>query len=153
VTAVAGQRDLVQLVLSHKSGAMSTAALTLDAPPAAAGVELTLWGRRGRSAMPVGGQSAATLLAVAVQELVDNARHHRVEHTCDARFGAYVVDVLAEAERALAATTPFPSQPAMAEWPGSVRERHTTSDDIDVAALLDEIRSDTAAPPDTDARP
>lgn len=106
VTAVAGQRDLVQLVLNHEGGAMSTAALTLDAPGAAAGVELTLWGRGGRSAMPVGGQSAATLLAVAVQELMDNARQRRAAHACDARFGGYVVDVLADAERALAAATP-----------------------------------------------
>jgi len=95
VTAIAGQRDLVQLVLNHEGGAMSTAALTLDAPPEAAGVELTLWGRVGRSAMPLSGQSAATLLAVAVQELMDNARHGRAAHVCDARFGGYVVDVLA----------------------------------------------------------
>lgn len=137
VTAVAGQRELVQLVLTHEGGATSTATLTLDAPPAAAGVELTLWGRAGRSAMPVGGQSAATLLAVAVQELVDNARHarhHRAEHMCDARFGGYVVDVLAEAERALAARTPAPSQPSMEEWLESMRERHTRSEDIDIPA-------------------
>lgn len=51
--------------------------------------------------MPVGGQSAPTLLAVAVQELMDNARHGREAHPCDVRFGGYVVDVLAKAEHAL----------------------------------------------------
>jgi len=34
---------------------------------------------------------------------MDNARHGRAAHVCDARFGGYVADVLAEAERALAA--------------------------------------------------
>ncbi len=97
VTADAGRGDLCHLVLHHASGASSTATLTLGAPPAAAWVELVVWGDAGRFAAPSQAPSARDPLTVAITELTAAARSGRTEHPCDARFGAQVTRVLAQA--------------------------------------------------------
>jgi predicted dehydrogenase len=99
VTADAGQADITHLILHHEGGASSTATVTLSAPPAAACVDLYLWGESGRSSMPIAERDTVAALRVALSELADNARSGRVEHPCDVRFGRDVVRVLAEAER------------------------------------------------------
>ncbi|HEY5018453.1 MAG TPA: Gfo/Idh/MocA family oxidoreductase [Streptosporangiaceae bacterium] len=99
VTADTGRADVTHLVLHHAGGASSTATVTLNAPPAADSVELSLWGETGRSAAPMGERDAVPALRTALRELADNARSGRMEHPCDVRFGRDVLRVLAEAER------------------------------------------------------
>lgn len=103
VTADGGAGDLVHLVLHHSSGATSTASLTLGAPEPAVHVELALWGPAGLAQMPEKGDNPAVAYRVAVRELVADAEAGRHSHPCDVRFGAAVVNVLAEAERQISA--------------------------------------------------
>lgn len=103
VTADSGQADVAHLVLHHASGVTSTATLTLTAPPAAAGFELSIWGVAGRSALPGGEWPAGEALRVALSELAENARAGRSRHACDVRYGRDIGRVLAMAERQLTA--------------------------------------------------
>ena len=104
VTADAGLADVTHLVLHHESGATSTATVTLNAPPAAEHLALSLWGEPGRSLAPLAdrGEPQAAL-RVALTELAANASSGRVDHPCDAAFGRDVVRVLAAAEREIEA--------------------------------------------------
>lgn len=99
VAATAGAGDLTALMLEHAGGAFSTATLTLGAPEAAAGFDLSVWGESGRSSVPADARDSKHALRVALTELVANARSGRLHHACDASFGLQVVRVLAEAER------------------------------------------------------
>ena len=113
LTAVAGAGDLVTLVLSHDSGAVSTASLTQFAPPPATAFEATVWGEAGYSPMPPRPEgSPATLLAIAAQELVAAARTGR-GHPVDVAFGAHVVELLASAQAQIDAA------PLVAGGPGA----------------------------------
>jgi hypothetical protein len=103
VTADGGAGDLVHLVLHHAGGATSTATLTLDAPEPAVHVELSLWGPGGLSPMPRKNDDPSVAYGVAVRELVADAEAGRRSHPCDVRFGAAVVNVLADAEQQIAA--------------------------------------------------
>ncbi len=102
VTAVAGHADLSCLVLRHDNGAISTATLTLSAPAAAAGFDLSLWGEQGRWTAPPLAADPLSALRVALTELSDSARTGRLTHPCDVRFGCDVTRVLAMAEAQLA---------------------------------------------------
>lgn len=99
VTADSGWADVTHLVLHHRSGVTSTATVTLSAPSAAESVELYLWGESGRSAAPMAERDPVAALRVALTELATGVSSGRTDHPCDARFGAEVVRVLAEAER------------------------------------------------------
>jgi predicted dehydrogenase len=100
VTAAAGPRDTVHLVLRHASGASSTATLSLTTPDAAAGVAVTLRGEAGVTSMPADPDDAVTPLGRAIDALAESARTGR-PHACDARFGLRVVEILAEAAERL----------------------------------------------------
>jgi len=104
LTAVGGDGDLVTLVIRHESGVISTAVLTLFAPPAAAGFEAAVWGDAGVAHMPApSDRSSAGLLAVAAQELVESALSG-TPHEVDVTFGARIVELLADAQAQIAAT-------------------------------------------------
>ncbi len=103
VTADGGAGDLVHLVLHHSSSATSTASLTLGAPEPAAHTELSLWGTAGLSPLPKTDDNPVAAYRVALRELVADADAGRRSHPCDVRFGAAVVNVLAEAEQQIAA--------------------------------------------------
>lgn len=103
VTADGGAGDLVHLVLHHSSAATSTASLTLGAPERAAHTELSLWGPAGLSPMPRTDDDPVAAYRVAVRELVADAEAGRRSHPCDVRFGAAVVNLLAEAEQQIEA--------------------------------------------------
>ncbi len=103
LTAVAGAGDLVHLVVTHESGATSTASLSLFAPPAGANAELGLWGDSGTTLRPDSATPAAQSLAIAASELVA-AAESGIPHPVDAAFGARVVELLADAESQLRTT-------------------------------------------------
>lgn len=98
LTAEGGAGDLVNLVLHHESGALSTATLTQFAPPSAACTETTLWGESGFTTMPPRPEgNADSLLAVAAGELVQAARSGHA-HPLDVAFGTRVVELLTLAQ-------------------------------------------------------
>jgi predicted dehydrogenase len=108
VTAVAGAHgfeDLVHLVLSHRGGATSTAALSLTMPPDATREGLSFYDEGGWHDRPDAGQAASGDVVShqqrAVTDLVANVRSGRTEHRCDVQFGAEVVRVLAQAQQVL----------------------------------------------------
>ncbi|MET9499151.1 Gfo/Idh/MocA family oxidoreductase [Streptomyces sp. NPDC006552] len=104
VTARHGAGDTVHLVLRHASGASSTAALSLTAPRAAAGSTVELRGPDGVFTMPAGG-AAQESFAAAVDVLREAARTGAAA-PCDARFGLRLTEILAAAERSMAADGP-----------------------------------------------
>lgn len=96
-SAVSGDRDLVHLVMSHQSGATSTASMTLRAPPAANIAELHVWGRNGFSRMPSRSMhDVVQAMATAGSELAQ-ALATGTPHDVDARFGAEVLFWLEQA--------------------------------------------------------
>jgi len=102
VTADGGTGDLVHLVFHHTGGATSTASLTINAPPAAISVELSVWGPSGQSTMPRGGSTPQDAYGVALRELLSNIAAGERSHACDVHFGASVVRTLADAEQQIA---------------------------------------------------
>jgi predicted dehydrogenase len=101
ITARAGRRDLVHLILRHESGVSSSYAVSIDTPEAAAQVSLTVWGAAGRSMLPASQADASQALATAARELAAAAELPEPSHPCDVRLGRSVVRLLAEAERQL----------------------------------------------------
>jgi predicted dehydrogenase len=101
VSAEAGPRDTTSLALHHTSGATSIATVSIDAPAAAAVMDLLVWGERGRSWMPGWTASPEQALSVAVGELMLAAQTGAVEHPCDVRLGREIVEVLADAAEQL----------------------------------------------------
>jgi predicted dehydrogenase len=101
VTAVAGKADIAHLVLRHQTGVTSTVTTTTNAPEAAAGVTVFVWGAAGRSVMPAELVDSVAALRTAAGELTAGAAAGRTAHPCDARFGRDITRVLAEAEAQL----------------------------------------------------
>jgi predicted dehydrogenase len=98
VSATGGAADLTHLVLTHESGATSTATVTLSAPPAAAAVNLHVWGEAGRSIMPATPSDPVECLGTAVAELLAMAEPGQPRHPCDVHLGRDIVRVLAAAQ-------------------------------------------------------
>ena len=101
VRAVAGRADLTHLVLTHESGATSTATVTLSAPPAAAATNFYVWGEAGRSVMPSAVWDPVECLRTALTELIATAEAGETSHPCDVRFGRDINRVLAAAQAQL----------------------------------------------------
>ncbi|MDC0771557.1 Gfo/Idh/MocA family protein [Streptomyces sp. HD] len=98
--AAHGPGDTVHLVLDHAGGASSTLALSLTAPPAAAGATVELRGTAGVTLLPESTASAVSALIHAGDALLAAARTGHA-HACDAGFGLRVTEILAAAERVL----------------------------------------------------
>ncbi|MER7763876.1 Gfo/Idh/MocA family oxidoreductase [Streptomyces sp. NPDC097619] len=99
VTAARGPAGLVHLLLRHESGATSTAALTLAAPRAAAGVGLELRGTHGVTTLP-DWEDVPGAYGRAVDALLTAVRTGTPDPR-DAAFGLRLTEILAEAEAAL----------------------------------------------------
>jgi predicted dehydrogenase len=100
VVALAGPHDATYALLRHASGALSTLALTLDAPPAGVVHEIVLYGPEGQVPVPRGDETAVAAFGTAVGQLVANVAAGVTAHPCDVRFGRDVVAVLDQVERA-----------------------------------------------------
>jgi len=99
VSAVAGGRGTTHLVLVHTDDRLSAATVTLEAPRAAARVDVTVWGESGVTTVPSGSRSEVVdAFATAAGELVRAATDGTVV-TVDLAYGVHLVEVLAEAER------------------------------------------------------
>jgi predicted dehydrogenase len=100
VAALAGPRDATHALLRHASGAVTSLALTLDAPPGGTLAESVLYGADGPVPVPVGDGTAVAAYTVAVSQLAANVEAGVTNHPCDVRFGLDVVNLLARIERA-----------------------------------------------------
>ena len=100
--AVGGEGDLVHLVLTHESGATSTASLALFAPPAGSNFETGIWGETGTALLPQSDTPAVESYQLAAKELVEAAESGE-SHPVDVTFGTRVVELLASAEEQLSA--------------------------------------------------
>lgn len=100
--AVGGEGDLVHLVLTHESGATSTASLSLFAPEAGTSFETGIWGEAGTALLPGWTMPPAESLQLAAEELVVAAESGE-SHPVDVAFGTRVVELLASAEEQLSA--------------------------------------------------
>jgi hypothetical protein len=104
VVAVGGEEDLVHLVLTHRSGATSTATLSLFSPAVAATEEVWVWGDHGVSTMPEGSPGGATTALSAAADALVHSATTGDPHPADLRLGVRVVELLADAQRQLDAT-------------------------------------------------
>jgi len=100
VAAVDGPHDTVYLTARHASGSVSSMALTLDAPPAAASAELVFYGAGGLAPLPAGEGSLVGAFGVAIDQLVANAVSGVNGHPCDVVFARDIVAILEAADRA-----------------------------------------------------
>ena len=98
VAAMAGPHATTHVLLRHESGAVSTLALTLDAPPDAMAHELFLVGPAGPVQVPMGDATPAVAFGAAIDQLLAGVAAGRSAHPCDVRFSREVVAVLAEVE-------------------------------------------------------
>jgi predicted dehydrogenase len=98
LTAVGGAGGLVHLVLTHESGATSTASISLSAPPAGSNFETGVWGETGTALLPDGETPAVEALQLAAEELVIAAESGE-PHPVDVAFGTRIVELLAAAEQ------------------------------------------------------
>jgi predicted dehydrogenase len=94
VAALSGPHDTSHILLRHASGAVSTLALTLDAPPEGTLFEAIFYGPDGHQPMPGGDATAVEAFGVAIGQLVANVAAGTSQHPCDVRFGREVVSVL-----------------------------------------------------------
>jgi predicted dehydrogenase len=99
VLADGGPGDVAHLIMRHASGATSTVTVTVQAPPELDGFRLALWGEHGRAPMPPLADDPVIALGTALSELIATAGSPDRAHPCDARFGAVVTRVLADAQR------------------------------------------------------
>jgi predicted dehydrogenase len=99
VSADAGPADVSHLVLHHAGGPTSTVTVTVNGPPSADGLELSVWGQSGRSAAPGESADPVEALRTALTELAGNARSGQLSHPCDVHFGREVTRILAQAEQ------------------------------------------------------
>ncbi|GAA1609015.1 Gfo/Idh/MocA family oxidoreductase [Kribbella sancticallisti] len=102
IRAVGGEGDLVHLVLTHESGATSTASLALFAPPEGSNFETGIWGETGTALLPPSETPAVESYQLAAKELVEAAESGE-SHPVDVVFGTRVVELLASAEQQLTA--------------------------------------------------
>ncbi|HET6209426.1 MAG TPA: Gfo/Idh/MocA family oxidoreductase [Jatrophihabitans sp.] len=103
LSATAGPRDQVHLLLRHRGGAVSNYVLGIDNPATVEANRLTIWGAAGLRELPPGPADPTAALAAAAGELVAAAGQPVPSHPCDVQYGRQLVRLLAEAERQLSA--------------------------------------------------
>lgn len=98
ITARGGHRDTVHLITEHPGGATGTVTGSLLTPEGAYRNGFDVWGPRGTSSVPEGAGSSAAY-TVAIDELLAQIESAKPGHAHDVRYGAHVVDLLADAQR------------------------------------------------------
>jgi predicted dehydrogenase len=92
-----GPGDMVTVVLSHESGAASTMALSLTAPPGSRGDSWQIFGQDRQTSMPEGTSTPVEAMGACISALLTE-QSGRWRHPCDVRFGRDVVKILEAAE-------------------------------------------------------
>ncbi len=104
VTAATGSGDLKAVILSHRDGGLTTINLAMDMPASVPG-ETVIYGRAGKRAAPAQvldwNTIARQAYGAALTSLVAAINGQPTNHP-DARFGAYVTEVISAIERSIA---------------------------------------------------
>ncbi|WP_026212549.1 Gfo/Idh/MocA family protein [Longispora albida] len=96
IKAMTGAHRTSHLLLRHAGGAVSSLALSIDAPHPVK--EVAFYGESGKLALPDGRtEGSGTAFGVAISDLIANVRGGRTAHPCDVAFGAEVVRILSAA--------------------------------------------------------
>ena len=101
VTAVRTEPDLTHLILTHASGASSSAAMSLSTPKAGEGTSISVSGEHGTVTLPSVWGEPSDSFGRAIDALLAAARTGR-PHACDVRFGVRLTEILAQAEERIA---------------------------------------------------
>lgn len=108
VYAAGGAGDLGAATLTHRDGGLTTINFAMDMAPTVPG-ETVIYGSAGKRAMPAAvldwNSTAREAYGAALRSLVAAVNGEATRHP-DARFGAYVTDVLAAIETSLASRVP-----------------------------------------------
>lgn len=108
VTAAAGSGDLKAVILNHRDGGLTTINLAMDMPSSVPG-ETVIYGKAGKRVLPMAvldwNTTAREAYDAALAALVASIEGTPTAHP-DARFGAYVTDVIAAIERSIAERRP-----------------------------------------------
>ncbi len=108
VTAATGSGDLKAAILNHRDGALTTINLAMDLPSSVPG-ETVIYGAAGKREMPMQvldwKTNARQVYGEALASLVASINGEKTTHP-DARFGAYVTEVIAAIERSIAERRP-----------------------------------------------
>ena len=100
VAAMAGPRDMTHLLLRHAGGAISTLALSVDAPAGATREEAVFAGEAGVRPVPAVPWQPVEALSRAIDQLIAAAGGGPTSEL-DVRFGAEVTAVLVAAQEAV----------------------------------------------------
>ncbi|HEX2903053.1 MAG TPA: Gfo/Idh/MocA family oxidoreductase [Jatrophihabitans sp.] len=100
IVARPGPRDLVQLLMQHRSGAVSSYAVSIDTPGVCRN-NLVIWGDSGAREASAATVDPPAALAAAAGELAQLAARQVREHPCGVRFGREVVELLERAQAQL----------------------------------------------------
>lgn len=98
VTAVDGPRGAAHVLLRHRSGAVGTMALSLDARGPATEHSTDFFGEQGVAAIPHSDTSSVQAFSAAIDRLLAKAGDGAIEEPCDVRFAREVVAVLEAAD-------------------------------------------------------
>jgi len=99
VTALSGAHGTKHVLLRHNFGAVSSLAVTLDAPPVLRGGETVFYGEHGTATVPDAVGTSVEAFGSAISQLLQAARH-RAPHPCGVHLGRLVVAILIAAETA-----------------------------------------------------
>jgi predicted dehydrogenase len=99
VTSLAGSHHTAHVLMRHQGGAVSTMALTLEAPTAAVSARSALYGDAGVIELPRGTYGVVPAFGNAISQLLAQVDAGVPGHPCDVRFGRQVVAVLAAAQQ------------------------------------------------------
>jgi predicted dehydrogenase len=109
VVAGSGSGDLKAVILNHRDGALTTINLAMDMPSSVPG-ETVIYGSAGKREMPMQvldwKTNARQVYGEALALLVASINGQETTHP-DARFGAYVTEVIAAIERSIAERRPI----------------------------------------------
>jgi predicted dehydrogenase len=115
VKAVAGRHMTSHILLRHERGAVSSLALTLDAPSAAATQEVVFYGPAGRVTVREANRTGEEAFGEAISRLIANAASGVIDDSVGVRFGRDIVAILATAEAAIAASAVRVDDPQWAQ--------------------------------------
>jgi predicted dehydrogenase len=99
LAATLSEPDVWHLVLGHENGTTSTVAVSLALPLDPSVVDVSLFGRHGRTSLPTPVTPTSGCYAGLLDDLLDMVHSGRTDHRCDVRRGLHLQRLIDRAER------------------------------------------------------
>lgn len=106
VRAFRGKADLVHAILAHRSGALSTIAVSINAPPSVEILDVSLWGESGITNQPASSISPVQALTSALDGVALMATGHASREGSNLALAADIVEVLSRIELEVSRSDP-----------------------------------------------